>query len=125
MIFADSVNILKNMTEVEVSNEKEVKTKVPWKPLVLHQNLHGGDAGHRHYVDFPTIQNAADDFALPEIVEIGLWYADFVNGVSVFYKNGTSYERKGDANPGTYTSLKLMKGEFVSVVHGRFGSWGD
>jgi len=125
MMIADSVNILNNMTEVEISNKNDVKTKLPWKANVQMHKLHGGDAGHKHYEDFPTIRNASKDFSLPEITEIGFWYADFVNGISVFYKDGTSFERKGDAGPGTYKSLKMMKGEFVSVVHGRFGCWGD
>lgn len=70
---------------------------------MIVQNLHGGDEGHRHYVDFQTIKETAKDFTLPEITEIGIWYESYVNGVSVFYKDGTSYERKGDSYyPGTY-----------------------
>ena len=62
---------------------------------------------------------------LQKSLKFGLWYESFVNGVSIFYRDGTSYERKGDSNPGTYTGLKLVKGEYVSLVHGRFGSWSD
>ena len=65
------------------------------------QNLHGGDEGYKHYEDFPTIKEAAaNEFVLPEITEIGIWYDGYVNGVSVFYKDGTSYERKGDSYQG-------------------------
>ena len=72
------------------------ETKLSWKSCVITQNLHGGDEGNKHYEDFPTIKEAAKEFALPEISEIGIWYDSFVNGVSVFYGDGSSYERKGD-----------------------------
>ena len=69
MMTADSVNMLKNIREVQIEDKKN-ENKVPWKSVVQSADLGGGGATVRS--DFDTLKNSADDDRLPEIYEIGI-----------------------------------------------------
>lgn len=89
MMVADSVNILNNFEDVEVTKPDQEKYSFSWKTVVQKHNLHGTDAGSNHFTDFESIKNSAKDYKLPEISEVGLWARDYVHGVTIIYKDGT------------------------------------
>ena len=66
MMTADSVNMLKNIREVQIEDKKN-ENKVPWKSVVQSAGLNGGSQGATVRSDFDTLKNSAEDDRLPEI----------------------------------------------------------
>ena len=66
MMTADSVNMLKNIREVQIEDKKN-ENKVPWKSVVQSSGLNGHTAGDTVRSDFDTLKNSAEDDHLPEI----------------------------------------------------------
>ena len=63
---------------------------------------------------------------MPQIVEVGLYITSFVAGISVTYRDGTVFERKGSTPDNmTYESIRLADNEYITSVVGRTGSWTD
>ena len=91
--------------------------------------INGGDSGNNNFEDANLIKVAYPDSELPEISEIVIHNHTkdkFVAGLSVYYRNGTSYVRMGGcSDPTTPTSFKLHNGEYITQVWGRTGSWSD
>ena len=107
MMTADSVNILKNIKEVELEPEEKEKPKHPWKSVQQTKEMNGGDGGDEKPTNFDKLEKSFPE-ALPRIVEIGFHCTNFLLGVRVVYSDGTVAEAKGNSgDPSTYKCLKL------------------
>ena len=124
MLTADSVNMLKNIRGVEIQRAEDKKIKIPWKQAIKKMELYGSDGGHNHYNDGQKVVDDFPDSELPFITEFGVYMDRFVKGIKIVYSNGFTVERKGDPHT-DYKSLQLLKGEYITLVHGRTGCWTD
>ena len=119
MMTADSLNMLKNIKEV-ASEEISNKVNLPWKTVVQNIDIRAND-GDKHYEDFQAVKDESSEFSLPQISEIGFQVTKFIIGVSIFYRDGSSFERKGTSTdiPVTYMSIKMQRGEHITAIHAR------
>lgn len=125
MLTADSVNILKNVKDVELK-EDVGKAKQPWTAVLQNHDMFAGDTGDQQHIDWGKLENSYKGKILPRIVEIGFHQTSYVLGIYVAYSDGTTYSAKGSSNDAsTYVSLKMRKGEYIKSITGRQGAWTD
>lgn len=128
MITADAVNVLKNVAPVQLTTKgkQKMKVTVPWKTVIQKQTLAAGDRANSEFLDFSTNLKKFDEETLPQIVEFGLHITSYVAGISVTYRDGTVFERKGSTPDNmTYESIRLADNEYITSVVGRVGCWTD
>ena len=103
-----------------------------WEKCVKKANIHGTDAPEVDHEDMPQVMEKYGE-AIPQIREIGIWFDAWVTGLKVVYQDDVTMptpleiEHFGNlgANGGRYKSITLKKGEYITKVKGKIGSWTD
>ena len=106
--------------------------KNPWKQGLKCAEIHGGDGPEWSTNTMDEVIQKYGNNHIPQIAEIGLYFDAYVAGIKVVYRDdetlpgGHTVEHFGSAGGEyEYRKLKLKKGEYITKIDGRIGSWTD